>query len=196
MTQPRPIPLDTVWTIPNAISALRIVLILVFGALLWTHADGWAVAALAGAAVSDFLDGFLARRWQQVTALGRILDPTADRLLTIAVVLGLAFRSIIPWWLVAVLMARDIVVGVALLYGRRHGIRTPQVTRLGKWATAALYLFLPLSYLAFERWDAVYTVAIIGSVAAAGLYWNAGIGYVRDVRTRSSAVAVEPAGEA
>lgn len=187
---------DAVWTVPNAISALRIVLIVVFVVLLAAHEDGWAIAALAGAGVSDFLDGFLARRWNQVTALGRILDPTADRLLTVAVVLGLAFRSIIPWWLVAVLVARDIVVGAALLHGKRKGLPTPQVTSLGKSATAALYLFLPLSYLAFDRWDAVYAVAIIGSVVAAGLYWAAGLGYFRDVRIRARNLAAAKAADA
>lgn len=185
MKQPRPVPPTAVWTIPNAISALRIVLIVVFAILIASHRDGWAIAALASAAVSDFLDGYLARRWNQVTALGRILDPTADRLLTVAVVVGLALRSIIPGWLVAILLLRDIAVGVALLIGRRAGVDTPQVTRIGKWATAALYLFLPLSYLAFERWSLVHGLAIVGAVAAAVLYWVAGIGYVQDVRRRA-----------
>jgi len=174
-----------VWTIPNAISALRIILIVVFALLISSHRDGWAIAALAGAAISDFLDGYLARRWNQVTAIGRILDPTADRLLTIAVILGLALRTIIPWWLVALLLLRDFVVGAALVYGRRAGIATPQVTRVGKWATAALYLFLPLSYLAFERWDDVHGLAIVGAAVAAVVYWVAGIGYVRDVQERA-----------
>src|SRR6187551_3041696 len=109
----------------------RIVLILVFAVLLATNHDGWAIAVLAVAGISDFFDGYLARRWNQVTKLGRILDPTADRMLTIAVVLGLGLRGIIPWWLVAVLFARDVVVGVALLYARSRGVESPQVTMTG-----------------------------------------------------------------
>jgi cardiolipin synthase len=188
--QPRPVAPTAVWTIPNAISALRIVLIVVFAVLIASHRDGWAIAALAGAGVSDFVDGYLARRWNQVTALGRVLDPAADRLLTIAVVLGLALRSIIPWWLVAILLLRDVVVGAALLYGRRTGVDTPQVTRIGKWATAGLYFFLPLAYLAFDRWTLVHGLAIVGATAAAGPYWVAGIGYVRDVQKRARIRAV------
>ena len=182
-------PSDRVLTIPNAISALRIVLIVVFAALLAAGIDGWAIAALAVAGFSDFFDGYLARRWNQVTKLGRVLDPTADRLLTVAVVLGLALRGIIPWWLLAVLFARDIAVGIALLYARRHSVDAPQVTMIGKWATALLYFFLPLAYLAvvaFEGAPWLHTIAIIGSCVAAVVYWIAGLGYVRDVRERAA----------
>jgi len=191
-------PSDAVWTIPNAISALRIVLIVVFAVLLIAHEDGWAIATLALAGISDFLDGYLARRWNQVTKLGRILDPTADRMLTIAVVFGLGIRGIIPWWLVGVLFTRDIVVGIALLYGRSRGAGSPQVTMTGKWATGLLYFFLPLAYLAavaFSGWTWLHTVAIIGATGAAALYWAAGIGYVKDVRQRAAHPAehAEPA---
>lgn len=176
----------------------RIVLIVVFTVLLATHHDGWAIAALAAAGISDFLDGYLARRWNQVTKLGRILDPTADRMLTIAVVLGLGLREIIPWWLVGVLFARDIVVGIALLYGRSRGAQSPQVTMTGKWATGLLYFFLPLAYLAavaFAEATWLHAIAIVGAAFAAVLYWAAGLGYVRDVRRRAarSATDAEPA---
>lgn len=177
-------PSTAVWTIPNAISGLRIVLIVVFTVLLAAHQDVWALVALVVAGISDLLDGYLARRWNQVTALGRILDPLADRMLTIAVVLGLALRGIIPWWLVAVLLARDIVVGIALLYGRRHGVPSPQVTWTGKWATGMLYVSLPLAYLTYDRWHGWWVFAIVSATAAAVVYWIAGLGYVRDVAKR------------
>lgn len=179
-----PVLSDAVWTIPNAISALRIVLIVVFAVLLANHQDGWAIAALAVAGVSDFLDGYLARRWNQVTALGRILDPAADRMLTIAVVLGLALRGIVPWWLLVVLFTRDIVVGIVLALGKRRGIHTPQVTFVGKLATLLLYFALPIAYLCFDRWDTLYTLSIVFATVAAGFYWWAGLGYVLDVRRR------------
>ncbi len=171
-------PTSRVWTIPNIISMLRIVLIVAFGALLARHADGWAIIALVVAGVSDFFDGFLARRWNQVTTLGRVLDPTADRLLTLSVVIGLGLRAIIPWWLVAVLLARDVVVGIALLVGKRRGVGTPQVTFVGKAATFGLYWFLPLSYLAYGHSDFWHAVGIWGSAASAAVYWYAGLGYV------------------
>lgn len=182
-------PSNDVWTIPNIISMLRIVLIVVFTWLLVTEHDAWAITALAAAGISDFFDGFLARRWGQVTKLGSVLDPTADRLLTIAVVLGLGLRGIVPWWLVAVLFARDIMVGAALLWGRSRHVAAPQVTMTGKWATALLYVFLPMSYLAVVAFSSapwIHTVAIIGATVAAAFYWAAGLGYVRDVRNRAA----------
>lgn len=184
-----PEPSDRIWTLPNAISMARIALIVVFAVLLVRRVDGWAITALAVAGVSDFLDGFLARRWNQVTRLGRVLDPAADRLLTVAVVLGLGLRSIIPWWLVAILFARDIAVGIALLVGRRAGVESPQVTFAGKSATFGLYVFLPLSYLAYGHSDVWHAIGIGGAVVSTAVYWWSGIGYVADVARRSRAGA-------
>lgn len=176
---------SAVWTVPNAISMARIILIGVFGWLLIAGHDAWAIAALAAAGVSDFLDGYLARRWHQVTALGRVLDPAADRMLTVVVVIGLAIREVIPWWLVAILLARDVMVGVAILVGRMRGLESPQVTFAGKAATFGLYVTLPLAFLAHERWDSLHVLAIAGACVAAVLYWISGLGYVADVARRS-----------
>lgn len=171
------------WTVPNLITVARMALIVVFGFLLVAEHDVWAIAVLAVAGFSDFLDGYLARRWNQQTELGRILDPAADRILTVVVVLGLALREIIPWWLVVVLLMRDVMVGIALLVGRRRGGSTPSVTFLGKLATALLYVFLPLAYLAvvaFPSWTWLHVIAIAGATCAAALYWWSGIGYARE----------------
>jgi len=169
-------------TVPNAITMARIGLIVVFGVLLVARNDGWAITALAVAGVSDFFDGYLARKLNQTSALGRVLDPAADRLLTVVVVVGLAWREIIPWWLLAVLLARDLVMGIALLWLRRRTTETPTVTFLGKSATFTLYVFLPLSYLAYERWDAVHAVAIWGAAASAIAYWGSAVQYLSQVR--------------
>lgn len=167
------------WTVPNVITLVRIVLIFVFGALLLAEHDAWAIAVLGVAGVSDFLDGYLARKWKQTSDLGRILDPAADRILTVVVVLGLSFREIIPWWLVVFLLARDLVVGIALLIAKRRGRATPHVTFIGKAATFGLYVALPLSFMAFERWPTVHSLALILAVVAGLLYWWSGLGYVR-----------------
>lgn len=169
------------------ITMVRIVLIGVFLILLIREHDAWAIAVLALAGVSDFADGYLARRWNQSTALGRILDPAADRLLTVAVGVGLAVREIVPWWIVAVILARDVMVGIVLLWGRRQRVSSPQVTFVGKAATFGLYVMLPLAYLAFDRWDVVHSIAIAGVIAATVLYWWSGAQYVRDVRRRATA---------
>lgn len=175
-------------TLPNVITLARIGLIVAFGVLLVKSFDGWAITVLAVAGASDFLDGYLARRLGQTSALGRVLDPAADRLLTIVVILGLAWRDIIPWWLVALLLARDIVMGFALLWWRSRGTATPQVTFLGKSATFALYVFLPLSYLAYQRWDGVHTFAIVGAAVSSIAYWGSAVQYLAQLRqSRSTA---------
>ena len=193
---PAPLPSASWWrlnaTLPNAITLVRIALIVVFVLLLARHEDAWAIGALAVAGVSDFLDGYLARRLGQTSALGRILDPAADRLLTVAVVFGLAWRDIVPWWLVAVLLARDAIMAVVLVWLARRRLATPIVTFLGKLATAALYLFLPLSYLAYERWDAVHTVALWGAAAAAVAYWGSAVQYLSQARQTAVAGASTP----
>ncbi len=173
-------------TLPNVITVARIGLIVAFGVLLIRSADAWAITVLAVAGVSDFFDGFLARRLNQTSELGRFLDPAADRLLTVVVVLGLLWRGIIPWWLVAVLLARDVVMGVALLWWRRRGATTPQVTFLGKSATFALYIFLPLSYLAYDRWDGVHSFAIVGAAVSSIAYWGSATQYLAQLRKSRS----------
>ena len=169
-------------TLPNAITVARIGLIVVFGVLLVRSVDGWAITVLSVAGASDFLDGYLARRLGQTSALGRVLDPAADRLLTVVVVLGLAWRDIIPWWLVALLLARDLVMGAALLWWRRPGTPTPRVTFLGKSATFALYVFLPLTYLAYGRWDGVHTFAVVGAAVSSIAYWGSAVQYLAQLR--------------
>jgi len=173
-------------TIPNAITVARIALMVVFVVLLGRHEDAWAITALAVAGVSDFLDGYLARRLEQTSTLGRVLDPAADRILTVAVVIGLAWRDIVPWWLVAILLARDAVMAVALVWLARRRLATPIVTFLGKSATAALYVSLPLAYLAYDRWDSVHAVALWGAVAAAVAYWGSAAQYLAQARRAGS----------
>ena len=177
-----------VWNIPNVISMVRIVLIGVFFALLVAGHDAWALAALVLAGISDFFDGYLARRWNQTTPLGRLLDPAADRLLTASVAVGLAVREMVPWWLVVVLLARDLMVGIALWRGYRAHLSAPLVSRAGKWATFLLYVFLPLAFLSFERWPEIHTWTIVGATIAAAVYWYAGIGYVREISQRLKSI--------
>src|SRR6478672_67380 len=97
-----------VWTVPNVISMLRLAGVPLF---LWLvigpEADVWALVVLMVSGFSDWLDGYLARRLDQMSKLGEILDPVADRLYILAAVIGLLYRDIIPWWVAAILLLRD-----------------------------------------------------------------------------------------
>ncbi|KOU28644.1 CDP-diacylglycerol--glycerol-3-phosphate 3-phosphatidyltransferase [Streptomyces sp. WM6372] len=147
--------------------------------------DGWALAVLMLSGVSDYLDGKLARRWNQISNLGRLLDPAADRLYILSTLFGLTYRDILPLWLTGALVARELMLLVMVWILRRHGYPPPQVNFLGKAATFNLMYAFPLLLLS----DGTGWLAWMGAVfgwAFAGwgttLYWWAGILYVVQVR--------------
>jgi cardiolipin synthase len=171
-------------TIPNALSLLRLVLVPIFGWLIVTHQDGWALIVLAVSGISDYLDGALARRWGQVSRVGQLLDPAADRLYVFSTLIGLAWRDMIPWWLVAALILRDVVLTFTLPVLARAGYGPPPVHFMGKAATLCLLYAFPLLLLAGGT-GIVATLAepIAWAFAwwGAGLYWWAGVLYLRQV---------------
>lgn len=182
---------DRVLTIPNILSMARLAGVPVFlWLILWPEfggpkADGWALLILALSGISDYLDGKLARRWNQISNLGRVLDPAADRLYIVSTLVGLTWRGILPWWLTAILVARDVVLGVMILVMRKRGWGPPQVNFMGKAATFNLMYAFPLLLLSDgDGW--LNTLAAIFGWAFAGwgttLYWWAGILYVVQVR--------------
>src|SRR5678816_4442011 len=111
-----------VLTVPNALSVLRLVGVPVFLWAILSHHDLLALAVLTASGVTDYLDGKIARRYGLVSRVGQLLDPIADRLYILSTLLGLAWRSIIPWWLVAILLAREAFMAVVLLIARRYGL--------------------------------------------------------------------------
>ena len=141
---------DRVWTVPNALSVLRLLGVPLFlWLLLGPEADGWAVLVLMISGVTDWADGKLARWLDQSSRLGALLDPAADRLYIVAALIALALRGIVPGWLVAVLLGRELVLGVALLILRRYGYPPLQVHYLGKAATLLLLYAFPGLLLAY-----------------------------------------------
>ena len=148
-------------------------------------ADLIAAGILGLAGLTDWLDGKLARMLNQQSRLGQILDPAADRLYIAATLAALAIRGIIPWWLVALLLARELVVGAALLVLRRHSYGTLHVSLVGKTATLCLLYAFPLLFIGAHD-DPVATVARVTGWAFAiwgtGLYWWAAVLYLEQTR--------------
>jgi cardiolipin synthase (CMP-forming) len=179
-------PQGRILTVPNAISVARLAGVPVFlWLVLGPHADGWAVALLIVAGASDWLDGVIARAWNQQSRLGQVLDPTADRLYIAATLIGLAVRAIIPWWLVAVLVGRELVLGVALLVLRRHGYGPLQVSLVGKTATLCLLYAFPLLFLGDHAGTPALVARVIGwafAIWGTGLYWWAAVLYLEQAR--------------
>ncbi|MGL5811011.1 MAG: CDP-alcohol phosphatidyltransferase family protein [Nocardioides sp.] len=177
---------DRVWTIPNIVSMVRLAGVPVF---LWLvlvrEADAWALGVLMLAGITDFLDGYLARRLNQYSVIGEILDPVADRLYILAVVVGLGLREIIPWWFALALPARDLFLWMLVPFLRRRGYSALPVHVLGKAATFNLLYAFPLLLLG-DGDGLVATLALVWGWAFAiwgvGLYWWVGLVYAWQVR--------------
>lgn len=177
---------SAVWTLPNIISMVRLAGVPLF---LWLvigpEADVWALVVLMVSGFSDWLDGYLARRLDQTSRLGEILDPVADRLYILAAVVGLLYRDIIPWWVAIILPARDAFLWCLVPFLRTRGYSALPVHYLGKAATAALLYAFPLLFLG-DGDGPVATLSLVFGWAFAiwgmGLYWWAGLLYAWQVR--------------
>ena len=181
MTGPVPTDLSTrVLTVPNLLSFLRLALVPVFLALLVNGADAWALLVLAVASLTDYLDGAIARRFNQITRLGQLLDPAADRLYIFAALIGLAWRDLVPWWIVAVVVGRDVfLLGLGVVLAN-HGFGPLPVHQLGKVATFCLFYALPMIMLGQAFPELSWWSQPVGwafGLWGAYLYWWAGVIY-------------------
>jgi cardiolipin synthase len=178
---------DRLLTVPNALSVVRLAGVPLFlWLLLGPKADGWALVVLVASGVTDWLDGKLARWLNQMSRFGALLDPAADRLYTLATVVAFVIRDIVPWWVAAILVGRDILVFGCLWALRRAGFGPPEVTYMGKAATFALMYAFPFLLLAQGSSTAAtiarpiaYAFAIWGSI----LFVWSGLLYVVQARS-------------
>ena len=176
---------ERVWTLPNALSVLRLLGVPLFlWLLLGPESDGWALIVLMVAGITDWADGKLAKWLNQYSRLGALLDPAADRLYIMSALVALALREIVPYWVMALLVGRELVLGVALLVLRRYGYPPLQVAYLGKAATLLLlYAFPALLIAQGEGWLAtlVEPFAWAFTIWGTALYVLAGLLYVVQV---------------
>jgi cardiolipin synthase (CMP-forming) len=175
-----------VLTIPNVISIIRLAGVPLF---LWLvlvpEADGLALAVLAISGISDYADGYLARKLNQTSKLGAILDPVADRLYILSTVIGLGIRDIIPWWVAIILPARDAFLWCLVPFLRTRGYSSLPVHFLGKAATANLLYAFPLLLLGDGTGVLATLAKVFGwafAIWGTGLYWWAGLLYAWQVR--------------
>jgi len=195
---------ERVLTVPNLLSVLRLAgvplflyLLLVPGGSAW-GADIWAIVVLALGGITDWLDGKLARLLDQYSRIGALLDPAVDRLYILAALAALGVREVVPWWAVAALVARDLVLGATLPVLRARGYGPYQVTYLGKGATFLLLYAFPLLLAAqAEGWfaDLSRPFAYGFAVWGAALYLYTGVLYLAQF-ARALGTPVERAGVA
>jgi cardiolipin synthase len=173
------------WTIPNALSALRLLGVPVFFWLIvGPKNDGLALAILIVSSFTDWLDGYLARRLNQFSRLGELLDPLADRLYVVAALAALYIRDLLPIWVVVLLILRDLLMSMLLLHLKRLGITGVPVHFVGKAATMNLLYALPLILLGTFSGLVGQLAHVFGwafLIWGITMYWYAGALYYRQV---------------
>ncbi len=170
-------------TIPNALTALRGLGVPLFIWLaLAREADGWAIIVLIIGGVTDYLDGKLARAWNQTSRFGELADPAIDRLYIFATLIVLYLREALPFWVIFTLIARDFALAIVTIALKQKGQPPLQVTYLGKAATFNLLYAFPFLLLALsDSWAG--TVAFVFGWAftiwGIFLYLATGLSYMR-----------------
>ncbi|MFL0179142.1 MULTISPECIES: CDP-alcohol phosphatidyltransferase family protein [unclassified Mycobacterium] len=164
---------DRVLTVPNVISLARLGLIGVFlYLLLVARADGPAVAILMLSGASDWADGKVARLFNQYSRLGALLDPAIDRLYMITIPVAFGMRGLVPWAIIATLLARDLLLAATLPALRSRGLTALPVTYIGKAGTFALMSAFPLILLG--QWDQLWSRVVL-SAGWGFLLWGLGM---------------------
>ncbi len=184
---------NRILTVPNLLSFARLLILpwVFIEAANGRFARGLAIGFLFGA--TDFVDGYVARRFDQVTRLGQILDPLSDRLFIGTIAVALVVSGLLPWWPVAVVIGRDLVLLVAGLAMLGRGARPPAVTRMGKTATFGLmWSFVPLLAAgivgsAEDPEPVLYAIGMVVLVASVVLYLVVAVDYARQLRAARDA---------
>ena len=178
-----PEPRDIYFTVPNLISLLRIISIPFISVLVSRHVMVLALVVLALSAVSDGLDGLIARSFNQVSKIGQILDPIADRLLIFCSILALGVAGIIPWWMLIVVGLRDLIMAILVLILAQHDYGPLPVHFVGKAGTALLMIsivgliFADLGTSTF--FHLLYIAALAAGIWGIAMYWLAGYIYTK-----------------
>lgn len=174
--------LDRVWTVPNVISFVRLLMIPVFLWLLFGRDNRAAAASLLAAlGATDWVDGYIARHFDQTSTLGKILDPTADRLLLLVGIGAILVDGSVPVIVAVLALAREALVAATALTLAAMGARRIDVTWTGKAGTFALMVAIPL-FLASEStlgWrDTGEALAWVFAVPGLGLSYVAAAQYI------------------
>jgi cardiolipin synthase len=180
---------DRILTVPNVISFVRLLCMPLFLVLLFHHPRHRAAAAylLAALGITDFVDGYIARHFHQVSPLGKVLDPLADRLLLGVAVIGILIDHAVPAWIAWVTIVREVAVSVGVVVLAALGAKRIDVQWAGKAGTLAMMFAFPsflgahAADLAFfgARWaDLCRGVAWFFVVPGLVLSWYAAVTYI------------------
>lgn len=178
-----PEPRDIYLTIPNLLSLFRIISIPFIAWLMSDHEMVTALIVLAISSLSDGLDGILARKLNQVSKIGQILDPLADRLLVFCSIIALGVAGIIPWWMLIVVGIRDLFMAVQVLWLAQYGYGPLPVHFVGKTGTALLMMAIVALTVAdlgtAPLFHLLHLAALAAGIWGVAMYWLAGYIYFR-----------------
>lgn len=176
-----------VWTLPNLITVVRLGCIPWFLWLLVSQGNRTAAALLLGAlGATDWVDGWIARRFDQVSEVGKVLDPTADRLLLVVALVAIVDDGSIPIWFAVLVLVREVLIGLAALLLLMVGVRRIDVTWWGKTGTFALLWAVPCFLAGQSTIGAAWTfeaMAWIFGIPGLAIAWFAAWGYVPVARS-------------
>jgi cardiolipin synthase len=178
--------LDRILTVPNVITLLRLACIPLFLWMLFgKHWQTASAVLLAVLGATDWVDGFVARRYGQVSTFGKVLDPTADRLLVGTAVISVMVYGAVPLWFGIATIAREVVVSVMVLLLASLGAARIDVLWVGKAGTFGLMFAYPTFLLAYggAPWQAPFTViAWVTGIVGLALAWYAAGSYIGPAR--------------
>ncbi len=178
-----------VLTVANLVSSLRLLTVPVFWWTILTDRLGVATAIVVVVGSTDWLDGFLARRLDQVTELGKFLDPLADRLMIASAVIGGLVIGVVPTFFAIPLIARELLVAGGAVFLARRRVDPLPVRFRGKLATLLVYVAVPAFYLARSTTREVLFSTLGWLIGEVGLflYWWVAFEYADDIRRALSA---------
>ncbi len=174
--------LDRIWTVPNVVTMVRLACIPLYVWLLFgADRQTGAAALLAALGATDWIDGYVARHFHQVTTLGKVLDPVADRVLVVTAIITIMIQGAVPVWFGVATLLREVVVSGAVLLLASLGAARIDVLWVGKAGTFALMTAYPLFLLSHgtATWQSVIHVAawVIGLLGLT-LAWIAAASYI------------------
>ncbi len=177
---------NRVLTVPNLLSFLRIVFIPVFVFLIVDRDTTFSgLLVFAAVAWTDWIDGWVARRLGQVSELGKLLDPTADRLAIAAGLVALAVRGAFPWWAASLILVRDaaiVAVGVGLFLRRRVRLDVRPIGKVATFSLMAAVTWISWGNLGYALDDAALALGWVCFAAGIVEYYVAAILYLGDLR--------------
>lgn len=182
-TQYSPDARDLYFTVPNLISALRIISIPFIAWFIAQHKMVAALLLLGFSAISDALDGLIARKFNQVSKIGQLLDPLADRMLIVFSILSLGIAGIIPWWMLIIVAIRDVWMIIQVLWLAQYDYGPLPVHFIGKAGTALLMISIVALIVADLGQNTFFHTLHLAALAAGiwglALYWLAGYIYTK-----------------